>query len=229
MHEESDTIQRKDGRWINIYGKGKHRTGQLPASKDYATVDEAVAAARLRSEQHTEPDQHTHGPLQPRGTMDPVQKKLAVADADYPQMMQPVLGPGREQLDMARPFSPAKEDDQAKLLGVLDKTIQSAKIKQLSNPTFDPMQFLNQEQMSGPWKDAADRQGTVKAEVPAASPRAGQGKFMDVNGKEQEIYQPGKSGTFTDVNGKQQKIFQDAPIDPASGTNAIANLRKFAP
>ena len=49
-HEQSETIQRQDGRWINVYGKGLPKAGQpLPDSGDFSTVDEAVQSAVARS------------------------------------------------------------------------------------------------------------------------------------------------------------------------------------
>jgi hypothetical protein len=59
MHEQSETVQRKDGKWINVYGEKTPSAGQqLPDSGEYDTVDEAVSAAKKRSEDygHTHPD-----------------------------------------------------------------------------------------------------------------------------------------------------------------------------
>lgn len=53
MHEQSETIQTADGRWINVYGKATPRAGQqLPGTVPYATLDEAVRAAKTRSDGH---------------------------------------------------------------------------------------------------------------------------------------------------------------------------------
>ena len=50
MHEQSETVQAPDGRWINVYGRGTQKAGQpLPGLPTYGTVDEAVAAAKARS------------------------------------------------------------------------------------------------------------------------------------------------------------------------------------
>ena len=50
-HEQSETIQREDGKWINVYGKKTPNAGkQLPNSGEYSTVDEAVTEAKKRSE-----------------------------------------------------------------------------------------------------------------------------------------------------------------------------------
>lgn len=50
-HEQSETIQTQDGRWINIYGKSTPNAGkQLPGTTSYQTIDEAVSAAKSRSE-----------------------------------------------------------------------------------------------------------------------------------------------------------------------------------
>jgi len=50
MHEQSETVQLPNGRWVNVYGRATAQAGkQLPGSSDYATVDEAVAAAKARS------------------------------------------------------------------------------------------------------------------------------------------------------------------------------------
>ena len=55
MHEQSETIQRSDGRWINVYGRHTVKAGQnLPShfgdKTSWATVEEAAEAARRRSE-----------------------------------------------------------------------------------------------------------------------------------------------------------------------------------
>jgi hypothetical protein len=55
MHEQSESEQR-NGRWKNLYGRKTDKAGQpLPLRygferEDYETVEEAVAAARRRSE-----------------------------------------------------------------------------------------------------------------------------------------------------------------------------------
>lgn len=49
-HEQSETIQREDGRWINVYGRDTPKAGQqLPGTADFATVQEAEAVAKARS------------------------------------------------------------------------------------------------------------------------------------------------------------------------------------
>jgi hypothetical protein len=49
-HEQSETIQRKDGKWVNVYGRRTPKAGQqLPGTGAYATVEEAVKAAKARS------------------------------------------------------------------------------------------------------------------------------------------------------------------------------------
>jgi hypothetical protein len=49
-HEQSETVQRRDGKWINIYGKKTPQAGeQLPGTQEYDTVEEAVNAAKERS------------------------------------------------------------------------------------------------------------------------------------------------------------------------------------
>jgi hypothetical protein len=55
MHEQSETIQDKLGRWINVFGRGTPQAGTpLPKKYDwerpyYKTVEEAVEAAKKRS------------------------------------------------------------------------------------------------------------------------------------------------------------------------------------
>jgi hypothetical protein len=50
-HEQSETVQRGDGKWINVYGRKTPKAGQqLPGDKDYDSADEAVEAAKRRSE-----------------------------------------------------------------------------------------------------------------------------------------------------------------------------------
>ncbi|SRR6266513_1724716 len=52
-HEQSETIQTPEGKWINVYGVGTPQAGQpLPNSPEYGTVTEAVAAAKQRSLVH---------------------------------------------------------------------------------------------------------------------------------------------------------------------------------
>lgn len=49
-HEQSETVQRADGKWINVYGRGTPKAGQqLPGTPAYTTSGEAVRAARARS------------------------------------------------------------------------------------------------------------------------------------------------------------------------------------
>jgi hypothetical protein len=51
-HEQSETVQRPDGKWINVYGeKTKNAGKQLPGTPAYNTVEEAVEAAKKRSEE----------------------------------------------------------------------------------------------------------------------------------------------------------------------------------
>lgn len=55
MHEQSETVE-KDGKWVNVYGSKTPNAGKpLPKrydfeQDDYRTVEEAVSAARRRSE-----------------------------------------------------------------------------------------------------------------------------------------------------------------------------------
>lgn len=50
-HEQSETVPGPDGKWINVYGRNTPRAGQqLPNTGVYDTVEEAVQAARERSE-----------------------------------------------------------------------------------------------------------------------------------------------------------------------------------
>ena len=72
MHEQSETIQRPDGRWINVYGRSLDKRGkQLPGTQDYGSVEEAVSAAKARSKAHVEtasapaPDLPLQGALSP--------------------------------------------------------------------------------------------------------------------------------------------------------------------
>ena len=57
MHEKSDTIQDKDGNWINVYGSGFLNSGQVLPIKYphferdwYETQQEAEQAAMMRSQ-----------------------------------------------------------------------------------------------------------------------------------------------------------------------------------
>lgn len=49
-HEQSETVQLKNGKWVNVYGRRTAKAGQrLPDDGEYDTVDEAVKAAKKRS------------------------------------------------------------------------------------------------------------------------------------------------------------------------------------
>jgi hypothetical protein len=49
-HEQSETVQRSDGKWINVYGSGLPKAGQqLPDSGTFSTMEDAVSAAKKRS------------------------------------------------------------------------------------------------------------------------------------------------------------------------------------
>lgn len=69
MHEQSETVQREDGSWINVYGRALPNAGQqLPNSGSYPTVEEAVEAAKQRSAAH----QHVQEQLLRRINSQPV-------------------------------------------------------------------------------------------------------------------------------------------------------------
>lgn len=56
MHEQSETVQLENGKWVNIYGPGTPHAGQrLPGTSEYDTVEEAVKAAKQRSDEHVKP------------------------------------------------------------------------------------------------------------------------------------------------------------------------------
>jgi hypothetical protein len=51
MHEQSETIQTPRGTWINVYGLRTRTPGlRLPGSGEYNTLEEAVEAAKMRSQ-----------------------------------------------------------------------------------------------------------------------------------------------------------------------------------
>lgn len=55
MHEQSETIQNNNGKWVNVYGKNLPNKGQqLPGTLEYNTMEEAVEAAKNRSNSHKE-------------------------------------------------------------------------------------------------------------------------------------------------------------------------------
>lgn len=59
MHEQSETIQLPNGKWVNVYGAGTKKAGTiLPGEKEYDTVEEAVARAKQRSAEAD--DDHKH-------------------------------------------------------------------------------------------------------------------------------------------------------------------------
>lgn len=70
-HEQSETVQRRDGKWINVYGRGTPKAGQpLPNSGVYDTVEDAVRAASTRSENSAPSMNRVDGSF-PRGMLAP--------------------------------------------------------------------------------------------------------------------------------------------------------------
>ena len=52
-HEQSETVEMPGGEWANVYGKKTGKGGQqLPDTPVYPTLDEAVEAAKSRSEEY---------------------------------------------------------------------------------------------------------------------------------------------------------------------------------
>ena len=69
-HEQSETIQRPDKQWVNVYGRRTKQAGQqLPGTPSYSTVDEAVTAAKARSKAY-DPGLAAHLREYPSGTED---------------------------------------------------------------------------------------------------------------------------------------------------------------
>ena len=59
-HEQSETIQLKNGKWVNVYGAKTKKAGQqLPGETEYDTVDEAVSAAKKRSKSFDKIHRHS--------------------------------------------------------------------------------------------------------------------------------------------------------------------------
>lgn len=139
MHEESETIQRKDGRWINIYGPGKHRTGQLPASGDYSTVEEASQAAAERSKLHAEPDSLIQGPKLPPDQGRGMDQKWIVPPT-----------PNVEDLDFDKL---RKKKAPGSMQNLLQKSMN---ILSMADPDGVMKRFAEQFN-SGPWADANKR------------------------------------------------------------------------
>ena len=77
MHEQSETVRTQNGRWQNVYGRDVRRTPGVTANPgdplpplfpfeqtDYGTEEDAVAAAKKRSEQfgrRVDEGQQRHG------------------------------------------------------------------------------------------------------------------------------------------------------------------------
>jgi hypothetical protein len=58
-HEQSETVER-DGKFYNVYGRNTPKAGQdLPGERPYDSLDEAVTAAKSRSEEygHAHPEE----------------------------------------------------------------------------------------------------------------------------------------------------------------------------
>lgn len=114
MNEQSETIQRPDGRWINVYGRSLPKRGQqLPGTEHYGSVEEAVAAAKARSKGHVE----TASP--PAPGLEQVQGALS----PWNQMTQP-LRQGHEALtgalsDLKQSTMPGPREGSAQAWGAL--------------------------------------------------------------------------------------------------------------
>ena len=53
MHEQSETVQLNNGKYTNVYGRKTPKSGQrLPGEPDYNTMEEAVEAAKKRSQNY---------------------------------------------------------------------------------------------------------------------------------------------------------------------------------
>jgi hypothetical protein len=62
VHEQSETIQGKNGRWKNVFGYGLPNAGeQLPGTGEYDTLEDAVQAARERSKSFDRPTKSVMG------------------------------------------------------------------------------------------------------------------------------------------------------------------------
>ena len=109
MHEQSETVQLPNGRWVNVYGAQTVNAGkQLPGTPEYETVEEAVAAARMRSTRQesgqqlpdtsydkylldTEPDPYVYGRMRagmlPTDPMHPI-----VAPLEHREFVKETVG-----------------------------------------------------------------------------------------------------------------------------------------
>ena len=57
MHEQSETVQLPNGKWINVYGKKTKNAGKkLPGEIEHDTVEDAVDAAKKRSKSFNKND-----------------------------------------------------------------------------------------------------------------------------------------------------------------------------
>ena len=147
MHEESVTNE-YNGKFINEYGHGKHRTGRLPGSQVFDNEDTAHAEARLRSMKHTEPDPLVHGPRLPREQ----NKRLMVYDAEYPEMMR-----GPSPLEVQGSVEKLMQQKQTPL-PQLDLLKKAASIVERIRGGRNPEQYLQDQLSSGPFAEAAKRQ-----------------------------------------------------------------------
>lgn len=95
-HEQSETVKRKDGRWINVYGRKLPKAGlQLPGTPDYPNVEEAEAAAVARSASFDKQPQHSN--LYQGQELDPYQLEQLRADLEKWQRRLPQPGLSAEE------------------------------------------------------------------------------------------------------------------------------------
>jgi hypothetical protein len=63
-HEQSETVQNEKGEWVNVYGRNLPKAGQqLPGTPTYPTMEEAVGAAKQRSQEHGRRGRRSEGDL----------------------------------------------------------------------------------------------------------------------------------------------------------------------
>ena len=113
-HEQSETIQRQDGQWINVHGRTRHPLPpRFPFEREsYATREEAVAAAVRRSAEFDrnpdlKDDDEENEPQSAR-TLRPDARALARSPRLLP--LEDVIQAARED-DGRDPQSPLTEDD----------------------------------------------------------------------------------------------------------------------
>jgi hypothetical protein len=181
MHEQSETVQDRQGRWINVYGKATPQAGrQLPGTPAYNTVDEAVTAAKERSAAEGRVAQPNQAG-QPLPSFVPPTRGPQVDLLDDPDFV--AATPEQKHAYLSNIESPGYDEDYAKAPPLLQqKYVSSLAAKPgifggTQQPTRMPdgsvMPQTDVQRALGPWAEPLGKILLATAGAAAGGPAAG--------------------------------------------------------